>query len=140
MTAVVIDTNLIVSALLRPDGMPAELLRLALGGEVEFFVSVPILAEYEEVLRRPRFGFAPVLVSELMEAIRTTAWVVAPLMRVEAAADSDDNMFLDCAETVGASFLVTGNTKHFPPTWKATRIVTVREFLELWQFSPTSPC
>jgi predicted nucleic acid-binding protein len=41
-----------------------------------------------------------------------------------------DNRFLECAEAFKAHFLITGNTRHFPREWKATRIVNAREFIE----------
>jgi predicted nucleic acid-binding protein len=40
-----------------------------------------------------------------------------------------DNRFLECAESAGADFLVTGNRRHFPKVWKTARIVNAREFL-----------
>jgi predicted nucleic acid-binding protein len=52
-------------------------------------------------------------------------------MRVSAAADSDDNKFLECAEAANADYLVTGNKRHFPRAWKVTRVVNARELIEL---------
>ena len=55
-------------------------------------------------------------------------------MAVDPAAcpdDPDDIIFLECAETAGADYLVTGNRKHYPAEWKKTRIVTAREFIEI---------
>jgi len=40
-------------------------------------------------------------------------------------------MFLECADQARADYLITGNTRHFPKFWKATKIVTAREFIEL---------
>jgi predicted nucleic acid-binding protein len=47
------------------------------------------------------------------------------------ADDPDDIIFLECAETAAADYLVTGNRKHYPDEWKKTRIVTAREFMEI---------
>ena len=56
MIRIVVDTNILVSALLQPRGFPAEILIEALAGErVQLCVSADIYAEYEEVIRRPRF-------------------------------------------------------------------------------------
>ena len=41
-----------------------------------------------------------------------------------------NNRFLECAETINAEFLITGNKRHFPEVWKGTKIVNAREFLE----------
>jgi len=48
----VIDTNILVSALLQPEGLPAAALMLALSGEVALCVSDAVFAEYDEVIRR----------------------------------------------------------------------------------------
>ena len=53
---VVLDTNVLVSAFLSPDGAPAQLLTFALAGELTLLFDDRIMAEYAEVLRRPRFG------------------------------------------------------------------------------------
>jgi putative PIN family toxin of toxin-antitoxin system len=55
MIRVVVDTNIIVSALLQPLGPPAQLLVLALAGSIQLCVSGSVYAEYEEVISRPRF-------------------------------------------------------------------------------------
>lgn len=47
------------------------------------------------------------------------------------ARDPDDNHFLECAEAAGADYLVTGNKKHFPSSYKNARVVDAREFLDL---------
>jgi predicted nucleic acid-binding protein len=44
--------------------------------------------------------------------------------------DERDNRFLECAESAGADFLVTGNRQHYPSVWKTTRIVNARELIE----------
>ena len=38
----------------------------------------------------------------------------------------DDNHVLECAVSAGAQYLVTGNVRHFPPEYKAIRVVTAR--------------
>ena len=40
-------------------------------------------------------------------------------------------MFLECAEAAHADYLVTGNKRHFPDQWKKTRVIGVREFIEI---------
>jgi predicted nucleic acid-binding protein len=53
-------------------------------------------------------------------------------VNVLAASDPDDNRFLECAEAARAHYLVTGNIRHFPEVWEETRIVTPREFIDVW--------
>ena len=130
MIRIVIDTNVVVSAMLRAGGLPESVFRLALGREVQVFVSEPVVAEYEEVLRRPRLAIDPEKVTGAMGRIRAVAWLVKPDVAITAALDPDDNIFLECAESAQAHFLVTGNVKDFPATWMGTRIVTPRQFLE----------
>ena len=68
MIRIVLDTNILVSALLQPESLPAAVLMLALSGEVQICVSDAVFAEYDEVIRRPHFkapagchrGHAPV--------------------------------------------------------------------------------
>jgi len=131
MIRVVLDTNVLVSALLRPAGLPAAALMLALSGRVQFCVSEAILAEYEEVIRRPHFKREPAVIEETLRAVRMLAYHVSPMKNVNACHDPDDNMFLECAEAAHADYLVTGNRRHFPGQWKKTRVVGVRELIEL---------
>ena len=103
---------------------------MAVAGDVLFFVSEPVLAEYEEVLRRPRFAIERDKLSNAIARIRSASLLVHPETRVTAALDPDDNIFLECAQAADADYLITGNIKHFPATWRKTQIVTPRQFLE----------
>lgn len=59
MIRVVLDTNIIVSALLQPLGPPAQVLLMAVDGSIQLCVSASVFAEYEEVIRRPRLRRKP---------------------------------------------------------------------------------
>jgi uncharacterized protein len=132
MTRVVIDTNVFVSALLQPQGPPAQVLMVALARQnVRLCVSADIYAEYEEVIRRPRFLRTEDEISAALRTIREDALWVKPSLRITACSDPDDDMFLECAQASQAHFLVTGNTKHFPSRWEDTKIVTARQFLDI---------
>ena len=132
MIRVVIDTNIVVSAMLRSDGLPEAVFNLAIGHrEIRMYFSEPVMAEYEEVLRRPRFDIQPDKVTNALARIRETGLVVTPTVSVTAARDPDDNIFLECAQSAEAEYLVTGNLKDFPRVWLTTRIVTAREFMEV---------
>jgi len=78
MIRVVLDTNVVVSALLRPDGPPAAVLLLILSGRVQSCVSPPILAEYQEVLRRPRFKLSQEATDAVVQAVRRLSHRVTP--------------------------------------------------------------
>jgi uncharacterized protein len=128
---IVLDTNVLVSALLSAHGNEALVLRLALSGAFEIGVSATILSEYRNVLERPRFKIGRPKLTALFSHLKTRATLVHPLQTVKASPDETDNRFLECAETIAAEFLITGNKRHFPSTWKVTKIVNAREFLEL---------
>jgi putative PIN family toxin of toxin-antitoxin system len=129
MRRVVLDTNILVSANLKPHGLEADILSLALNDQIAFCVSGPILAEYEDVLRRPKFRFVTAEITRFLTRVRNAAKHVRPTTTVTVCADDPDNRLLECAETAKAHFLITGNKRHFPEQWKDTRIVTSREFL-----------
>ena len=77
MNRVVLDTNVIVSALLVPAGTQAAVLLLALQGQVALYITSPVLDEYEEVLRRPRLKLQPQQIEEALAAIRKVAQLVS---------------------------------------------------------------
>jgi putative PIN family toxin of toxin-antitoxin system len=135
MIRVVIDTNVLVSALLT-GGLPEAVVDLAISGEVQWFASESILAEYEDVIKRPRLAIDSDKAADAMARIRAIVSIVSPAVRVAAARDPDDNQFLECADTAQAHFLVSGNIRHFPEVWKETRIVTPREFIDAWTAAP----
>jgi predicted nucleic acid-binding protein len=70
MIRVVIDTNILVSALLTSGGLPEAVIDLAISGEVQWFASESVLAEYEEVLKRPRLAIDSVKVADAIARIR----------------------------------------------------------------------
>lgn len=131
MIRVVLDTNIIVSALLRSGGLPDAALRLGLNRVVQICVSTSVLREYQEVLRRPRLGIPPQKTTAALAQIRRAGVLVSPSTPVRACSDPDDDIFLECAQAADADYLVTGNTRHFPKSWAGTRVVTARQFLEI---------
>lgn len=130
MTGVVIDTNVVVSANLSDEGLPALVVSLALSGSLPFFISAPIVQEYERVLSYPRLKFLPEDIDPFMRLVRLKGLMTpAPKRRLNVATHEPDNRFLECAEVAKADYLVTGNKRHFPTRWKTTKVVSVRELL-----------
>lgn len=127
---VVLDTNVVVSAHLNADGYERHVLDLILARKLQLVASEPILAEYEGILLRPKFGFRPFLVKRSTRALRVAARIVRPQHRLTVTRDPDDNQFLECAEASTADYLVTGNKRHFPRQWKQTLVVNSKELLE----------
>jgi putative PIN family toxin of toxin-antitoxin system len=131
MIRIVLDTNILVFALLQPEGPPVAVLLLALSRVVQLCVSDSIHAEYDEVIRRPRFKRSAGTIEKTLAAIREVGESVTPAVTLRECVDPDDDIFLECAEAAHADYLVTGNARHFPHHWKGTRTVTAREFLEI---------
>lgn len=128
---IVLDTNVLVSGLLSPFGPPADVVRLVAAGAIALGVDARILEEYRLVLARPRFGFDPERVAELLVLIDTEGVRGAPAPLRLRLPDPDDEPFLEVALSVGADALVTGNAKHFPPSRRAgVHIVSPRLFVD----------
>jgi putative PIN family toxin of toxin-antitoxin system len=129
MTSAVLDTNVVVSALLRPAGAPAAVIDLGFSRQFRWYISDPIRAEYQVVLARKQLGINQHSVAEFFADLRHTAVVVAAAKRVDACTDANDNKFLECALEARADYVVTGNVRHFPSRFQDIRIVLPRQFL-----------
>jgi putative PIN family toxin of toxin-antitoxin system len=127
----VIDTNVVVSAALKPDGLQRTVVVLALTKPARLYVSSAILAEYRDVLSRPELQIRKGLRLQLLQQIRQRAHLVVPHRWLRVSADPDDDMFLECADVARADYLVTGNQRHFPRFWKTTKVINSREFMML---------
>jgi len=128
--SVVLDTNVIVSAHLKEEGLERFVLDLALARKLQLFLSDEILEEYEGGLMRPAFKLSPAKVAASLRLNEKAATIVYPQKKITAAKDPDDNKFLECAAEAQADYLVTGNKKHFPREWQQTKIVNTRELLQ----------
>ena len=127
----VLDTNVLVSAALKRASLQRTVLTLALSNAVRFYVSPSIVHEYETVLSRKELGIRRGDRLQMLQRIKNCSHVAIPHLRLQVSIDPDDNKFLECAEAARADFLITGNRKHFPSSWKRTKIVTSKEFLDL---------
>jgi putative PIN family toxin of toxin-antitoxin system len=127
----VIDTNVVISAAIKPESLQRTTFLLAITKPARLYVSRPILEEYAEVLSHPELHIRKGLRQQLLQLIKNHSYIVAPSRRLEVAGDPDDNMFLQCADSAKADYLVTGNQKHFPIFWKKTKVITPREFISL---------
>jgi uncharacterized protein len=111
---VVIDTKVLVSAFLSPDGIPAEIMRRLQRDAFEFLVSEPILAEYRRALGYPkvqaRHGLDNFALHGVIESLRVLAELIDPPTGVEVVDnDPDDNKFLACAVGGSADYIISGD-------------------------------
>ena len=127
----VIDTNVLISAAIKPAGLQRTVLLLAITKPARLYVSRSILQEYGEVLARPELKIRKGLRQQFLQLIKNHSYIVAPTQQLEVTGDPDDNIFLECADAAKADYLVTVNQKHFPKFWKKTKVITPREFVGL---------
>jgi putative PIN family toxin of toxin-antitoxin system len=131
---IVLDTNVVVSGLLQPFGPSGQIVRLVASGELVLCLDPRILAEYQEVLLRKKFGFDPERVDTLLEEIRASGIPVAARPLAIRLPDADDEPFLEAALAGGARFLVTGNVKHYPAeACSGAEVLSPRSFIELYR-------
>ncbi len=130
---IVLDTNVLVSGLLSPYGSPAEIVRLAGMGVLHLCYDARILAEYREVLSRPRFCFGQGHVDALLDQVVAGGHLVGALPLQSRLPDPDDEAFLAVALAGRARCMVTGHPRQYPTQSRGgTAVVSPAEFLELY--------
>ena len=117
---VVLDTNVLVSGMINPHGPPGRIVDLLRIGELRLGVDDRILAEYVEVLRRPRLAayFRTSDVNQIVDYLRGNSVLTMAARVISDLVDGSDAPFLEIAFTLGVP-LVTGNMRHFPPDKRA---------------------
>jgi putative PIN family toxin of toxin-antitoxin system len=128
---VVLDTNVVVSALLKPQGLEDQVLRLALAGRLLLCVSPEVLAEYARVLASPKFKFRPEEIATALRQLEKAGSLFNPARTLRISDHETDNRFYECADAAQAAFLITGNLKHFKKDYQTTKIVNARKLLDL---------
>jgi putative PIN family toxin of toxin-antitoxin system len=128
MIKVVIDTNVLVSAVLTSQGNEAKVMDLIASGKLSWCLSDPVLGEYQRVLIE-KLGFDRLHVQWCFDLAKQGHLVVSSEVLTESP-DETDNRFYECAAASCADFIVTGNIRHFKKPYKGTRIVTARQLLE----------
>lgn len=123
---VVIDTNILVSALWSKSGAPARILSLIISGGLIPCYDYRILSEYRDVLSRPKFKFTDSEINALLDwIVENGRQVIAEPLNVDFT-DESDKKFYEVAKFCDAK-LITGNIKHFP---NDKLVLSVPEFLE----------
>lgn len=127
----VIDTNVIVSALLKADSVPGTILELVFTGMIIPIYNDEIIREYSEVLRRPKFHITDKETNTIIESIKNNGKMLSRKFATEELPDPKDIVFYEVTLTGRDEYdarLITGNTKHFP---NKEFIVTPRQMLEI---------
>lgn len=132
---VVLDTNVLVSALLGTGSPPAQLLALWPRGRYQLLTADLQLEELRRVTRYPqiRKRLRPAQAGELVNALYELAQRVEPLPALTASPDPADNVLLAIAQAGSADYLVSGDKRHLLALKRhgKTQIVTVRTLLRI---------
>jgi len=126
---VVLDTNVIVSALINTNGTPAKILAYVLNGSIKLLYDNRILFEYINVLSRKEFGFPNETINDMIDFFRRDGdFTIAGHLKINFS-DEADKKFYEVYKFGKARYLITGNIKHFP---KEDTIITPKV---LWSLS-----
>lgn len=130
MTYAVIDTNVLVSAMItkNPEAATAKVVRLLLDKEFIPMYDANIIAEYEDVLHRSKFPILPEVADALISYIIEHGVETSRANFDEPMPDEDDRVFYEVTLSKEDSFLVTGNLKHYPTS---PRVITPADFVNL---------
>ena len=129
---IVLDTNVLVSALWSADSKPAAIVNAVIAGRFTACYDYRILDEYVKVLHRPKFRFNEWEINSLLDpVIRNGISVIADPLPEIAFADESDKKFFEVAKFCHA-YVVTGNIKHYPSDGC---IITVADFYERYLIS-----
>ncbi len=127
----VIDTNVLVSAMLKWNSVPGNVIELVFTGSIIPIYNSEILKEYREVLSRPKFHFTEDIVDDVLESLENRGISIEAETVDIVLPDPKDRVFYEVVleeRKAEEAYLVTGNIKHFPVE---TFIVTPRKMLDL---------
>lgn len=130
MIYAVIDTNVLVSAMLTHNNQSAtfKVMEAMFENRVIPLYNEDIIHEYEDVLRRPKFGFSEFEVDRYLETLKQVGVHSRRIATTEQFPDPKDVVFYEVAMSKEDAYLVTGNKKHFPST---PIVVTPAEMVEI---------
>ena len=132
LIVVVLDTNVLVSSLLNPNGSPGKILDLIIGGQIQVAYDDRILGEYEDVLAGPELHIRPSQAFAVIGHIELSGkFVTAKSLPTEGYPDPDDIMFAEVLIASNANALVTGNLRHYHPlVQRKMPVLSPVQFLE----------
>lgn len=127
----VIDTNVLVSAMLKWDSVPGNVLELAYGGIIIPLLNDRIIQEYREVLSRPKFHLTQEIINDAVGELERLGIYVDAMQVDTELPDPKDRVFYEVVMEERKSedaYLVTGNIKHFP---NKPFVVTPRQMMDI---------
>ena len=127
----VIDTNVLVSAMLKWNSVPGNVMELVFDGPIIPVYNSEILKEYREVLSRPKFHLTKEIVDDVLDNLEHRGISVEAETLDIVLPDPKDRVFYEVVleeRKTEEAYLVTGNIKHFPVE---TFIVTPRKMLDI---------
>ncbi len=132
MRRVTADTNILISGLIYRRGKPFELLRMALGGEINLTISQAIIDETMDVLV-PKFNVPLDDLAAYEGVLRQAARTVTPAERLEVIKeDPADHRILECAVTAGSEYIVSGDKDLLRlGSYDSIKILNVSDFLAI---------
>ena len=134
MQKVILDTNIVVSALIQKNYPHYIVFDYVLNGQVQLCLSEALLGEYHEVLSRSKFARIANFASNaeiVLNRFAKIALFYEPKIRLNIIKDKSDNKLLELADESCADFLIRGNSVDFTITfYKHTQILSPRSFWE----------
>jgi putative PIN family toxin of toxin-antitoxin system len=131
---IVLDTNVVVSGILKPHSKSAVILRLAAEGTVRLAYDLRLLSEYRDVLTRRAFNFTPEEVDSFLTQVEKEGLLVSGKPLKVHLPDPDDEPFLEVALAGKVRALVTGNKRHFPRSHcSGVEVLSPPEFLDAFK-------
>jgi len=135
MQSVVLDTNIVVSALIQKSYPHYIVFDFVLNEQVKLYLSEVLMNEYREVLSRPKFTRITDFFNNaeiVLSRFEKIALFYEPKNRLDILKDKSDNKLLELADESNADFLITGNNVDFTMThYKNTQILSPRSFWEI---------
>lgn len=137
MIKIVLDTNVLVSAVLSPNGKPAKILNMVKTGDLQLIISSEIINEIKDVFLYPqikkRNPFLQTLqqIEKFLGDLLKFAEITLGECKVNVVSDASDNKFLECALEGEANFIISGD-KHLKAlrVFEGIEIIDPEEFLQ----------
>jgi hypothetical protein len=139
MLKIVLDTNILVSALINPHGRPAQIIDYVFENKLRLFISPPIVEELERVLSYPelmkRHGLGREKLREFISELLSIMLLIQGEETIKVITeDPSDNKYLSCALNAKVDFIISGDVHLLKlGEYKGIQIVTAAQFLGIME-------